>query len=360
MSKEQAIKFFEKGDVHLKVGEFDQAIEAYTQAIALNPKFAEAFRNRGTSYAKKGEFDRAIQDLDQAIDLDPGFAGAFNNRGLAYYNKGEFDRAIQDFNQAIALDPKDVAAFNNRGLAYEKKGEIDKAIKDFNQAIDLGPKPAEAFRNRGLAYYNKGEFDRAIQDLDQAIELKPNFAIAFYNRGVAYRSIGKEQKAIQDFKDANKLDPTVIPKEQVKKTEEKVTEVQNFQEIFKELRDEYKKGETVWLCASIVMVIVVFGGLLYLIFCLKADYKIVYPLYIFLSVITFIIIRQYTNAKQLRIEASNRLAMAKMFEKIQQTKDNPHYQDFIPKIIESIAYSMRKNQQESITPIDELLKRIKK
>ena len=292
MSKEQAIKFFKKGDVHLKVGEFDQAIEAYTQAIALNPKLADAFRNRG----------------------------------LAYYNKGEFDRAIQDYDQAIALNPK----------------------------------LADAFNNRGLAYYNKGEFDRAIQDFDKAIELNPNFAIAFYNRGLAYRSIGKEQEAIKDFQKANQLDPTVIPKEQVKKTEEKVTEVQNFQEIFKELRDEYKKGETVWFWASIVMVIVVFGGLLYLIFCLKADYKIVYPLYIFLSVITFIIIRQYTNAKQLRIEASNRLAMAKMFEKIQQTKDNPHYQDFIPKIIESIAYSMRKNQQESITAIDELLKRIKK
>ena len=61
MSKEQAIKFFEKGDVHLKVGEFDQAIEAYTQAIALNPDFAEAFNHRGLAYSKKGEFDRAIR-----------------------------------------------------------------------------------------------------------------------------------------------------------------------------------------------------------------------------------------------------------------------------------------------------------
>ena len=43
MSKEQAIKFFEKGDVHLKVGEFDQAIEAYTQAIALNPRVCRGF-----------------------------------------------------------------------------------------------------------------------------------------------------------------------------------------------------------------------------------------------------------------------------------------------------------------------------
>ena len=61
------------------------------------------------------------------------------------------------------------------------------------------------------------------------------------------------------------------------------------------------------------------------------NFTTLYPLYIFLSIISFIVIRQYTNAKHLRIEASNRLAMAKMFEKIQQHKDDQHYQDFMPK-----------------------------
>ena len=297
----------------------------------------------------------------------------FNSRGIAYDRKGKFDRAIKDFNQAIKLNPTFADAFNSRGIAYGEKGEIDLAIKDFNKAIELNSNFANAFYNRGLAYGKKGEFDQAIKDYNQAIKLNPEFADAFNNRGVAYRKLGKEQEAIKDFKKANQLDPTVISKEQIKeidekvtevqetanKADEKVTEVQNFQEIFKELRDEYKKGEGRWFWASIVMVIVVISSLLYLILCREEGFQTLYPIYIFLSIITFIIIRQYTNAKQLRIEASNRLAMAKMFEKIQQTKDNQHYQDFIPKIIDSIAYSMRKNQQESITPISEVIKHAK-
>ena len=43
--------------------------------------------------------------------------------------------------------------------------------------------------------------------------------------------------------------------------------------------------------------------------------------------------------------------MAKMFEKIQQNKGDQHYQDFMPKIVESIAYSMHKNQSESTVQI---------
>ena len=183
----------------------------------------------------------------------------------------------------------------------------------------------------------------------------------------------KNKRLYKILKRQNQLDPTVIPKEQVKKTDKKVAEVeetvkktgeevikvQNFQRILEELRDEYKKGEWGWFWASVLIAPVVFVIFYILIVCLKIDFQTFYPLYIFSSAITFFVIRQYINAKQLRVEASNRLAMAKMFEKIQQTEDNQNYKDFIPKIIDSIAYSMRKNQKESI-PIDEILKHLKK
>jgi site-specific DNA-cytosine methylase len=45
-----------------------------------------------------------------------------------------------------------------------------------------------------------------------------------------------------------------------------------------------------------------------------------YTAYVFFSIITFTIIRQYTNAKALRIEASNRVAMSKMFEQVKLYK----------------------------------------
>ncbi|VVM21825.1 hypothetical protein BSPWISOXPB_6103 [uncultured Gammaproteobacteria bacterium] len=45
-----------------------------------------------------------------------------------------------------------------------------------------------------------------------------------------------------------------------------------------------------------------------------------YIVYIFSSIVTFAVIRQYTNAKALRIEASNRVAMAKMFERVKKRK----------------------------------------
>ncbi len=34
----------------------------YTEAIRLNPKYANAYNNRGLAYWRKGENDRAIAD----------------------------------------------------------------------------------------------------------------------------------------------------------------------------------------------------------------------------------------------------------------------------------------------------------
>ena len=57
----------------------DSFIESWTQLIRLNPKNADAFYERGRNYRKKGDYDHAIQDFTEAIRLKPDFPGAQRN-----------------------------------------------------------------------------------------------------------------------------------------------------------------------------------------------------------------------------------------------------------------------------------------
>ncbi len=41
---------------------YDEAIEAYTKAINLNPDYVEAYTNRGMSYRIKGDTEKAKRD----------------------------------------------------------------------------------------------------------------------------------------------------------------------------------------------------------------------------------------------------------------------------------------------------------
>ena len=81
-----------------------------------------------------------MMDFDQAIALDPRFADAYNNRGTVWKDRGDLNRAIADFNQAIKLNPQYYVAYANRGLARLRQGKEAEAQRDFDQCLKLNPK----------------------------------------------------------------------------------------------------------------------------------------------------------------------------------------------------------------------------
>ena len=70
-------------------GDRDKAIADYTEAIRLDPKYAEAYCNRGIAYGKKGDHDEAIADFTAAIQIDPNGGYTFYVRGYSYWQKGD-------------------------------------------------------------------------------------------------------------------------------------------------------------------------------------------------------------------------------------------------------------------------------
>lgn len=126
------------------MGNHDDAIADFSEALQRNPDNAVFYNNRGTTYHKIGKYKLAIADYDRALNLNPEFAMTFNNRGNAYHQTGQHDRAIPDFNRAIQLDQKIVAVYNNRGMVFENKGQLENAIEDYSKAIQLNPNYAKA------------------------------------------------------------------------------------------------------------------------------------------------------------------------------------------------------------------------
>ena len=59
------------GEAYRHHGQYEQAIAEYTNALSVNPEFAEAYTFRGFAHFKRGRSDLAVEDFTEAIALKP-------------------------------------------------------------------------------------------------------------------------------------------------------------------------------------------------------------------------------------------------------------------------------------------------
>jgi tetratricopeptide (TPR) repeat protein len=62
-----------RGEAYENIGKRDLALEAYSKAVELNPKYARAWKNRGDIYAAQGNKERAAVEYRKALALDPSY-----------------------------------------------------------------------------------------------------------------------------------------------------------------------------------------------------------------------------------------------------------------------------------------------
>ena len=85
-------------------GEYDRAVELYTESLALHPT-AEAYTFLGWTYHFQGKIEEAIAECKRAIEIDPEFGNPYNDIGV-YLHKGWINRARDLFQKSLAIEPR--------------------------------------------------------------------------------------------------------------------------------------------------------------------------------------------------------------------------------------------------------------
>lgn len=142
---------------------------------------AADYLEKGLKQAAQMNYEGAIQAFDDALGIDPNLVDVYYNRGLIYSRLGYQAAAINDFSRALATAgnnlqpclPHDlqVMAYCYRAQARHYLNHCEFALDDCNRALDLDFYCARAYQRRGLVRLDLGLQQEALEDLQTAVHI---------------------------------------------------------------------------------------------------------------------------------------------------------------------------------------------
>jgi tetratricopeptide (TPR) repeat protein len=236
-----AILYVGDGDLYFADGQLPKAIEAYEQAIRLDPgndvpyirqsrllvytgntaravdRAAKAVLLNPTSpenlayYCRaldwEAQYDSAIEACSCAIELDPNYAEGYAFLAEVYADQGQWLTARTTAQQAIDANFQSMDAHHNMGYVFEVQGRYAEAAKFYENAIVLAPKLAPLYVAAGRAYYWLGDIKNAVDRFRQAIRLNPTAPEAYERLGWTFYTNGEYSRAIDALEQSVGVDP---------------------------------------------------------------------------------------------------------------------------------------------------------
>lgn len=98
----------------------------------------QSYIDQGISNSQAGHYDQALQAFDQALKLKPNDPALITYKGIVYYARGNNAKAMQFFEEAIKLNPNFARAYYQRGMVYQAQEKYSQAIPDLEKAKSLG------------------------------------------------------------------------------------------------------------------------------------------------------------------------------------------------------------------------------
>jgi|GEM_PF-958138 len=182
-----------------------QSIKLFEQAIALDPKFFDAYIARSDAYRQLfAYFEPPINMLQTVIDsiaeaqaLRPDSAEAWSSLGLTYVMAWRWKDAWIALNKAKRRDPGLAQTELGFALYYSGLGEAEKVKRALADAERLDPLNTEMADWGNWALFMVGESEAARDWVDRKIQQHPDIGVLYSGAGVGAYIAGDFERAVK-------------------------------------------------------------------------------------------------------------------------------------------------------------------
>jgi cytochrome c-type biogenesis protein CcmH/NrfG len=124
-----------------------QRIAAARQLVDRDPANVKSWVALGNEYFDSEQREKAIDAYGNALRLEPNNPDVLTDQGVMYRELGAFDKAIANFEKASVNNPKHLPSLLDLGVLYAQDlKDQDKAIKTWNRLIRIAPMSPQAMK----------------------------------------------------------------------------------------------------------------------------------------------------------------------------------------------------------------------
>ncbi len=195
---------------------YQQALQAFEDAVKLDGNNAQAYRGMAKTYQKLKDSEKAIANFRMATTVKADYVEAHYELGNLFFNLRRYNDAQEAFKAVLNLDGNFQngnarnllkGAYSRQGREYLLRKNYRKAIEEYENATQLDPTDATNFYNLGLAARNARKIKQAETAFTTAVELNPTYAKAHRQLGDLYRLTKRSSRAIRSYGKAIDSDP---------------------------------------------------------------------------------------------------------------------------------------------------------
>lgn len=136
MNVHQGLKYYD-------LGRWQEAIVAFSDAIAFNPNHAVAHFGLGVAYSRLENWEEALKYFKKTIELSPTFAQGYLGLGITYNVLGFNVEAINALKKAVLIKPRFAQARHALALCYLMNGDQASALEEYEILRGLNPDLAD-------------------------------------------------------------------------------------------------------------------------------------------------------------------------------------------------------------------------
>jgi tetratricopeptide (TPR) repeat protein len=166
--------------------DYDTAAQEFAKAASLEPRNAAHWHALGRTHDLAGHPRDALQAYDEALQLNPDDIVALMWSHNALFPTGRFTEARQRLERVVEIDPHCVLALKTlaacrSGAGWVQGEESRQTEQLIRQALRLAPESPDVWETQANFYFFRGEWEKSAATLRKFVEMHPHSAQGWFH-----------------------------------------------------------------------------------------------------------------------------------------------------------------------------------